>query len=388
MTGRRPMPVVLVAGLHAEARATTVAHLLRAVPGSVAVHHDLSSAADGGPVRRLTYDAVGELDSAGLPATGGCGCCTLREDLPPLLAALAAGGTHSAAVVELWDAVEPRGIADLIDAYAREGGGAVRLTGVLTAVDPGLVLPCLSNGDDLSDAGLAVASDDHRVVADTFARQLEYPPVLAVADSAEADAEGRALLHQLHPTARRIGVGSAALPGLTRGGFDAGAAAAALHPACARLPQEASASGVTTLVWRRRRPFHPERLYLALEDIACAVVRSRGRFWLADRPDVLLSWDAAGGALGVESHGPWLASLPEGAWDMAPPERRVAAALDWHPQHGDRGQHLVFTGPGLDRDHLVGLLDSCLLTPSEFAAGPAFWKRLPAVFDTWLDPVN
>jgi G3E family GTPase len=176
-----------------------------------------------------------------------------------------------------------------------------------------------------------------------------------------------------------------ALVDATFAGFDVEAAAAAQHPACALLPAEADEAGVGTLVWHRRRPFHPERLYAALEDLTCAAARSRGRFWLADRPDTLLHWDAAGGALCVESAGPWLASLPDAAWDMVPPVRRAAAALDWHPEHGDCCQHLVFTSPGLDREGLELLLESCLLTDAEYAAGPAAWKRLPPAFDSLLE---
>jgi G3E family GTPase len=142
---------------------------------------------------------------------------------------------------------------------------------------------------------------------------------------------------------------------------------------------------VTTFVWHRCRPFHPERLYDALEDLTCAAARSRGRFWLADKPDSLLHWDAAGGALCVESAGPWLASLPAAAWELVPPVRRAAAALDWHPEHGDCCQHLVFTSPGLDRDGLERLLESCLLTDTEYAAGRTAWKRFPPAFDAFLE---
>lgn len=94
------------------------------------------------------------------------------------------------------------------------------------------------------------------------------------------------------------------------------------------------------------------------------------------------------GALCVENAGPWLASLPDAAWEMVPPTRRAAAALDWHPEHGDRTQHLVFTSPGLDREGLRSLLDSCLLTDAEFAGGPPAWKSLPPAFDALLDPVS
>ncbi|XUL94196.1 GTP-binding protein [Streptomyces galilaeus] len=487
----------------------------------------------------------------------------MREDLVPELRRLAATGQVRLAIVELWDSVEPKAMAEVVVS------GGLTLTGVITAVDPALLLPCLGNGDDLADTGLAAAATDQRTVADTFARQLEYAPVLAILDSEEADDEDRELLRQLHPTALQIPLEEGDLANRTRtesddagparptprdpagsarpargdladarpvhgdpagparpvpgdpagsvptvrgdlvdsawpvpgdpaglarpvsgdpvgstppvpgdpagsapptpgdpsgsapfplgdsagavspapgdpvgsdrivhgdgsdqparsgsvnsrqllpygdsvgstpprhrdpvgqpppplsrlavaalAGFDVEAAAAAQHPACALLPVEADAYGVSTFVWHRCRPFHPERLYAALEDLTCAAARSRGRFWLADKPDSLLHWDAAGGALCVEGAGPWLASLPDAAWELVPPVRRAAAALDWHPEHGDRCQHLVFTSPGLDRDGLERLLEHCLLTDAEYAAGRAAWKRLPPAFDTLLE---
>jgi G3E family GTPase len=447
------LSVAIVGGLHADARRAAVEALLAGVPGSVALHHDLSTATDGpdAKVVRTVRDATGLVSTGETPLVNDCACCALREDLVPELERLADVGLTRLAVVELWDSVEPKAMAEVVAA------GGLRLTSVITAVDPALLLPYLANGDDLAERGLAAATTDQRTVADTFARQLEYAPVLAVLDSPEADDEDRALLAQLHPTAHRVpiegddaghgadtwvnwfearvaeeGAGSTArsagqhpsaatprwgsprsseaesggatgrdapapddvqqpprrspaLVAAAFAGFDVEAAAAAQHPACALLPTDADEHGVTTLVWHRTRPFHPERLYAALEDLCCAAARSRGRFWLAERPDTLLHWDAAGGALCVESAGPWLASLPDAAWDMVPPVRRAAAALDWHPEHGDRCQHLVFTSPGLDRDGLERLLESCLLTDAEYAAGRDAWERLPRPFDTFLE---
>ncbi|MFD9616896.1 GTP-binding protein [Streptomyces virginiae] len=378
------LPVVIVGGLHGDARRGAVRELLAAVPGSVALHHDLATATEG-TVRRLVRDASGELSRGEAPLVNDCACCALRADLLPELWRLAADGLTRLAVVELWDSVEPRAMAEVV---ATHGGEALDLTNVITAVDPALVLPYLANGDDLAQAGLAAAPTDRRTVGDTWARQLEYAPVLALVDNPEADDENRALLAQLHPTARRVATGSGELARVAFAGFDTAAAAAAQHPACALLPQDADEAGVATLVWHRHRPFHPERLYEALEDLAAAAARSRGRFWLADRPDTLLAWDAAGGALCVENSGPWLASLPDAAWELVAPARRAAAALGWHPEHGDRCQYLTFTSPGLDREGLVRLLDSCLLTDAEFAAGREAWKRLPTAFGALLDPVS
>ncbi|MFD5031740.1 CobW family GTP-binding protein [Streptomyces sp. NPDC058405] len=379
------LAVAIVCGLHADARRAAVRQLLATVPGSVALHHDLSTAGRGTVVRTVR-DATGPLSRGEAPLVNDCACCALREDLVPELERLADGGPTRLAIVELWDSVEPRAVAEAVAAH----GERLVVTSVLTAVDPALLLPYLGNGDDLSAAGLAAAASDRRTIADTWARQLEYAPVLAVADSPLADDEDRALLAQLHPTARQVRIdGGAASAGelaaAALAGFDVDEAAARQHPACALLPQEADACGVGTYVWHRARPFHPERLYRALEDLTCAAARSRGRFWLADRPDTLLAWDAAGGALCVESAGPWLASLPDAAWETVPPLRRVAVALDWHPEHGDRCQHLVFTSPGLDREQIELLLDSCLLTDAEYAAGRLAWKRLPPAFDSLLE---
>ncbi|MFE6196880.1 CobW family GTP-binding protein [Streptomyces sp. NPDC057838] len=393
------LPVVIVGGLHADARRAAVDRLLAEVPGSVVLHHDLATAA-AGTVVRTVRDAGGVLDAGEAPLVNDCACCALREDLVPELERLRDAGATRLAIVELWDSVEPKAMAEVVAA------GGLTVTGVITAVDLALVLPYLANGDDLADGGLAAAATDQRTVADTFARQLEYAPVLAVAESPEADDEDRELLAQLHPTALWVPIGRQAPPvpdgdaltvptprsrpltPLARAafaGFDVEAAAAAQHPACALLPAEADAHGVSTLVFGSRRPFHPERLYAALEDLTCAAARSRGRFWLADKPDTLFHWDAAGGALCVESAGPWLASLPDAAWEMVPPVRRAAAALDWHPEHGDRCQRLVFTSPGIDRDGLQRLLESCLLTDAEYAAGRDAWQRLPHAFDTLLE---
>lgn len=384
MEDRHTLPVVIVDGLHSDARHEVVEGLLREIPHSVALHHDLATAGKG-TVYRTVRDSSGMLSSGETPLVNDCACCALREDLMPELERLAADGVTRTAVVELWDSVEPQAMAEVIAAH---GGGRVEVSSVITAVDPALVLPYLANGDDLAEAGLAAAATDRRTVGDTWARQLEYASAVAIVDDGRAEDEDRALIGQLNPTAPQAAAGSEELAGLALVGFDVEAAGAGQHPACALLPQEAEEAGVSTLVWRRHRPFHPERLYDALEDLSCAAARSRGRFWLADRPDTLLSWDAAGGALCVENNGPWLASLPDAAWEMIPPVRRAAAALDWHPEHGDCCQHLVFISPGLDRDGLTALLDSCLLTDAEYTAGRGAWKHLPAAFDALLDPVH
>jgi hypothetical protein len=72
---------------------------------------------------------------------------------------------------------------------------------------------------------------------------------------------------------------------------------------------------------------------------------------------------------------------------MYTPERRVAAASEWDTRYGDRIQLLAFTAQDLDADGIRELLDSCLLTDEELAAGEAGWRALPDAFEDLLDPV-
>lgn len=99
-------------------------------------------------------------------------------------------------------------MAEVIAAHGREWA---EVTGVITAVDPALALPCLADGDDLAEAGLAAAPTDQRTVGDTWARQLEYASVIALVDSDDEDAQDRALIGQLHPTAPQVPAASDAL---------------------------------------------------------------------------------------------------------------------------------------------------------------------------------
>lgn len=383
------LPVVVVAGLHAEQRRAAVEELAAAAVDAVVLHHDLRDAALG-TVRRELRDAAGAFDAADVPLANDCPCCALREDLLPRLLEIADGGRYGLAIVELWGGSDPHPAVEVIAGGEVDGrplDDAVELAGVVTAVDPDRLVGELSVPDDLAEHGEQTASRDDRTRAEALAHQIEYAGTLAVPRAA-AHAPGLALLRQLHATARTVRLGTGAFTRAALGGFDVAAARDRVNPALALLPQERDEAGVATLLWERRRPLHPERLHRALELLVPAAQRSRGRFWLANRPDLILAWDAAGANLAVEECGPWLTSLPDAAWELYPPARRAAAALDWHPRHGDRVQQLSFTAEGLDVDGITDLLDSCLLTDAELAAGEPGWKALPDAFQDLLDPVH
>ncbi|MFI7129693.1 GTP-binding protein [Nonomuraea sp. NPDC050153] len=355
-----PTPVVLVAGLHATARTATVEQLLAEHPGSLAIHHDLRQVTHG-RVRRSVRDRTDVLDTAEVRLAHGCATCTVREDLLPQLVRHAAGA--SLLIIDLWDSIEPRPVAE---ALARTE--QLRLTCVHTALDAEHVPLDICRGDRLAGTGQAATAGDQRHLAEVLARQIEYATSLSLHGGDAEDTElSAAVLGHLAPHTPIV-----TIPDITGPMLDVHELAQRVDPATAQLPADRQTGEVTTVVWHRLRPLHPGRLFDAMDELVTTTVRSRGRFWLANRHERMLAWDAVAGVASVDDAGPWLAALPEAAWDLTSPIRR-AAALDWNPIIGDRVQHLVFTGPGIDRDRICGLLDSCFIGRDDSLPGAAAW---------------
>ena len=351
------MRIALVTGLHRSARQEAVNDLLAAVPRAIAVHHDMRDIGEGA-VHRVVRDRSGPAESEQVDLDHACASCTLREDLIPFLLRTAAGGRHDLCVVESWDGVEPRSIAESISEQ-RE----LHLAIVATAVDVDRLTADLGCHDDLRDRRLDIAQDDSRTVAEVLGRQIEYPNVI-VLRGARTHGHAHPLIRQLNPAAAVVPSG-ADLRGFLDAEFDPQAAHARTNPAWAQYSGHSEELGVSTMTWTRIRPFHPERLAEALERIVDMSLRGRGRFWLASQPDVLLVWDSHHDLLMVENGGPWMAALPDAAMDLVAPARRSSVLLDWDPQVGDRRQHLAFTGIDMDAGALLSLLESCLITADE-----------------------
>ncbi|MFE0153477.1 GTP-binding protein [Nonomuraea sp. NPDC059007] len=351
-------PVVLIGGLHGPARTEVVDQLLREHPGALAVHHDLT-AITRGRIERVVRDDRRVLDITEVRLAHSCLTCTVREDLLPWLVHHA--GRAPLLVVDLWDSVEPRSVAEALD--CDEARDLLRLTAVLTAMDAEHLPVDIVRGDDLAESGHQAAAGDRRYLAEVLARQLEYATALVLRGGDAEDHDlTRAILDHLAPCTP---VFAETLPEVSGPPLCTRELAERVDPPTARLPCDAQTGEIMTVVWKRLRPMHPGRFFAAVDELATGSVRSRGQFWLATQPDRILAWDAVAGVVSVEDCGPWLISLPEAAWELMSPARCVTASLDWNPILGDRVQHLVFMGPDLDRQRLLDLLDSCLLTPDE-----------------------
>jgi len=121
--------------------------------------------------------------------------------------------------------------------------------------------------------------------------------------------------------------------------------------------------GVTSFTYRRRRPFHPDRIAALLRDLPDDVVRSKGTLWVAGI-DQRQQVGQAGGSVRVKALGPWIASLPAVERDML---RSNRPDLEWDDEHGDRLTEYVVIGTGIDEAAIRERLDDALVTDEEWA---------------------
>ena len=315
----------------------------------------------------LTRRGSGEIPAGDDPASA------LLADLisvPP-------GGDDSGRLVILPESVEPDHIRT-----AWQKHPASETLHVTTVVPADLVLDGLTDDTALSAIGLHHSGADGRSIGDLVCRQLEQADTVLLAGAPDGDAweaeQVRVLLRRIAPWSQHQSLEDTRPPKagrpapvdtLTRGlrGHSVG-----VHEP---LPEH----GVTACVFHARRPFHPERLHDALDEITHRVIRSRGHFWLACRPDLAMTWESADG-LSIGPVSGWLADIPEQHWDGTDAERCLAAAVDWDPYYGDRHHHLAFVGIDLDPVRLHRTLTRCLLTDAELSQGEDGWRALPDPF--------
>lgn len=370
-------PVVLVAGQGAGDEVTGT--LLRQ-PGTAVVEHRF----DGQVVRRtiITLER-GELSSIeeALELAHGCLSCTIRNDLLVLLRKLHRRSNVNRVVVRLASWLEPEPVCWAINhVRVRVGPGYpdgpaaldVRIAGVVTCVDAAKWLEQALGDDILADG---------RTVAQAAVGQAEFADVLVLT---RPDPVTLAVLRRLSPRAR-ITVGSDRVE-LALANLDEQSRRGRSHhphaPLLAGLPPLTADGAVSIVEFNARRPFRPERLHDAVDLLLDGVVRTRGRLWLANRPEQVMWLESAGGGLRVASAGKWLAAMTASEVAYTDPERRLFADLLWEYQHGDRHTAMTVLVCGADPADITKALNAALLTDAEMA-DPGSWASYDDPFGDW-----
>jgi len=329
--------------------------------------------------------------------TNGCICCTLREDLLEEVARLARDGRFDYLLIESTGISEPLPVAETFT-FEDETGASLskvaRLDTMVSLVDAVNFSDAYREAQGLNEIGAGLGPEDERTVSDLLIEQVEFADVLVITKTDLVDEarliELEGVLKSLNPRAQIVRAAHGDVPLdaiLDTKLFDFDQASTApgwLAEMRGTHTPETEEYGISSFVYRARRPFHPQRLY----DFLVAgwrhgnLLRSKGWFWLATRFHEAGSWSQAGGIMHHGYAGRFWAAMPDEHWpnDL---EWRARILEKWGEPWGDRRQEIVFIGQDMDVLAATAALDACLLTEVEEQLGPDGWRTLPDPFPVW-----
>jgi len=331
-----------------------------------------------------------------LEMSNGCICCTLRDDLLSEVRRLAAEGRFDYLLIESTGISEPLPVAATFEFRDEDGESltdVARLDTMVTVVDAVNLLNDFGSHDLLADRGETLGEEDDRALVHLLTDQLEFADVVILnkvtdAGPVKTDA-ARKIIRSLNADARIIETDHSKVPALevlNTGLFDFEKAHE--HPMWAKElygfadhTPETEEYGITSFVYRARLPFDPQKIHDVLNGDLPGVIRAKGHFWIATRPDWVAEFSLAGSLSSVAPLGTWWASVPE---DRRPthPQAQEYMASHWAEPFGDRRQELVFIGSGIDWPNLKAKLDACMLHAESVAALAAV-AEMPDPFPGW-----
>ena len=398
MTHINRLPVTVLSGFLGAGKTTVLSHILNSRESKkvAVIVNDMSEInIDSSIVQNEV--SLNRSEEKLIEMSNGCICCTLREDLLEEVNKLAQEGRFDYLVIESTGISEPLPVAETFT-FADENGVSLsdvaNLDTMVTVVDGVNFLKDYDEAQYLQDTGESLGEEDERSVADLLVDQVEFADIILISKtdlSTPADIERlTAVLKTLNTDAKIVPITQGQVnidEVLSTGLFNFERAQQApgwLKEMRGEHVPETEEYGIGSFSYQARRPFHPEKFheFLHSTDKYGKLIRSKGYFWLATRPEFAGQWSQAGGIARYGFGGMFWKAVSKENW---PTDEEYLASIEkqWVEPFGDMRQELVFIGQGLDRERFTQALDECLLSEAEVLQGKAYWATLQDPFPAW-----
>ena len=394
----RKLPVTVLSGFLGAGKTTVLSHILnnREDKKVAVIVNDMSEINIDSAIVQNDV-SLNRSEERLVEMSNGCICCTLREDLLEEVTKLANEGRFDYLVIESTGISEPLPVAETFTFADEEGvslSDVADLDTMVTVVDAVNFLKDYDEAKFLQDTDESLGEEDERSVADLLVDQVEFADVILVSKTdlaSSSDVERlTAILKTLNTDAKIVPIAEGQVnidDVLSTGLFDFERAQQApgwLKEMRGEHVPETEEYGIGSFSYLARRPFHPEKFHQFLHSTKeyGKLIRSKGYFWLASRPEFAGQWSQAGGIARYGFAGMFWKAVPQESW---PTDEEYLATIkeQWVEPFGDMRQELVFIGQGLDQNAIVHALDDCLLSEEDVLRGRAYWETLPDPFPAW-----
>jgi len=398
MSIQTQLPVTVLSGFLGAGKTTVLNHILNNRDGLrvAVIVNDMSEInIDAATVKNeISFNRAEEKL---VEMSNGCICCTLREDLLEEIERLAHEGKYDYLVIESTGISEPLPVAETFT-FADEDGKSLSeiscLDSMVTVVDALNFLKDYDEAKFLNEVGESLGEEDERSVADLLVEQVEFADILLISKtdlvSEQELARLKSILQTLNTEAIQVPIEHGKVPldkVLNTGRFSFERAQQSpgwLKEMRGEHVPETEEFGISSFSYEARRPFDPQKFYdfIHSKDIAGKLIRSKGFFWLATRPQLAGSWSQAGGMARYGAAGLFWKAVPKEQWPEDP-EYLKAIEEQWMEPFGDMRQELVVIGQGLNKNDIIERLDRCLLTDEQLIQGHHVWAEMPDPFPAW-----